>query len=81
MSPQRQGQGTARPLDYLGVKSCGCAVAWLSAELSRGAIAQEVGKWIRIGYDVQRVTTDEARTRLQMCKHVARPVKQEELSL
>ena len=68
-------------LDYLGVKPCGCAVAWVAAENRPGDIAREVAHWIRDGYDVQRVTTDEARRRLRMCIHVSRPAKQEELAL
>jgi hypothetical protein len=68
-------------LDYLGVKPCGCAVAWQSAENKRPHIAKEIAHWIMLGYDVQRVTTDEARVRLKMCVHVPRPMKQEELAL
>ncbi len=68
-------------LDYIGILPCGCVVAWCSAENKPASIAKDVGDWIRHGYDVQRVTTDEARQRLRGCIHKARPAKQQELAL
>lgn len=68
-------------LDYLGVKPCGCAVAWISGDNIKRDTAREVAKWIRLDYDVQRVTTDDARTRLRQCVHGPRPMTQEGLGL
>lgn len=70
-----------KPLDYLGVKPCGCAVAWCSGDQKPRDVAQSVGQMIRDGMDVVRVTTEESRRRLGVCTHVERPVKQEELAL
>ena len=59
-------------LDYLGVKKCGCAVSWVSAEVSPEHLADSVAQMIRDGLDVQRVTTEEARVRLKICYHDGR---------
>lgn len=67
-------------LDYVGVRSCGCVVSWLSAtHMKRPEIAKEVAHWIREGLEVQRMTTDESRKRLVDCPHRTRPSKQEVL--
>lgn len=57
-------------LDYIGVKACGCVVAWASCENRSGDLAKTVGAWIRDGLSVERCTTEEARRRVHRCKCV-----------
>jgi len=71
------------PLDYLAVASCGCIKGWCSAKMPRSDIARFVADVVKSGEDLQRVTTEESRTRPWYCaKHKAdRTAKQEEMAL
>lgn len=73
-------------LDYLAVAPCGCIRGWMSADLVKMDPkhgAKVVGDWIRAGDDIQRVTTEESRTRPWHCAtHKAdATAKQETLAL
>ena len=54
--------------DYVGVRPCGCTVAWIAGDSPPEVLAKTVGGWIRRRLIVERCTTDEARTRLKRCK-------------
>lgn len=73
----------SEPLDYLAVAPCGCIVGWCSASNPRSDIANFVGDMIRRGQDIERVTTDESRTRPWHCATHKQDAatKQEELVL
>lgn len=60
-------------LDYLAVAPCGCVRGWMSAKVPKldpNHAAKDIAEWVRSGYDVQRVTTEESRARPWHCpKH------------
>ena len=63
-------------LDYVTVcAGCGRVTAWRSAELPAREIAKDVAKWIRRGYDVQRMTLDDARDSFGRCRCNEPPVE------
>jgi hypothetical protein len=51
---------------YLAVKPCGCNVAMV-VDTSDRETARCVGRWIREGLAIERVTHDEARERFGRC--------------
>lgn len=55
---------------YIGRKKCGCVVAArVDADYRGGeAVAADVADFIKSGYTVERVTTEEARTLLHRCR-------------
>jgi hypothetical protein len=58
-----------KPDCYVGIKPCGCKVAWVS---NKPEYAKETGKtlseWIRTGYRIEHAVTDEIRDQLSKCK-------------
>ena len=60
--------GTDR-LDYIGVKSCGCMVAWCASDIPARELANILAKWVRGGLSIERCTTDESRKRICRCNH------------
>jgi hypothetical protein len=61
---------TPKPLDYLAVASCGCIRGWCAAERAQD-LAGDLAAWIRASYSLERVTTDEARSRQWSCDGTA----------
>lgn len=54
---------------YIGIKPCGCMVAWVYDDPKYlKDTAETLADFIRSGYSVERVTTDEVRNRLGKCK-------------
>jgi hypothetical protein len=70
-------------LDYVAQKDCGCVVAWCSSNIPRRDLAKETGDWLRRGFSVVRMTTEESRKTLKECKcgvpEIPKPPKQEVL--
>ena len=59
-----------RRLDcYVGIKPCGCMVAWVYDDPKHPKdVANSVSDFIRSGYFVERANTDEVRHKLGKCK-------------
>jgi hypothetical protein len=58
-----------KPDCYIGIKPCGCKVAWASSapEFTQEA-ADTISGWIRAGYRIEPAVTDEVRDQLGRCK-------------
>ena len=65
---------------YIGIKSCGCCIAaTVDDSEHREDVASDLHEYIKAGYHVDRVKIEDARIRLQMCKH-GKPTEQELLT-
>jgi len=53
---------------YIGRKSCGCVVAACCDQGDENT-ASDVADFIKSGYTIERIKTDEARVMLTSCKH------------
>lgn len=54
---------------YVGIKPCGCMVAWVRDEQGyENATAKVVIDFIKSGYRVERAISDEVRLKLCRCK-------------
>lgn len=71
------------PLDYVGVRPCGCLVIWACGRVTdqrgRDELAKDVAKIIKRGMELKRVTTAEAKAMTMGCQ-LCKPVKQGELA-
>lgn len=65
-------------LDYVGRLPCGCYVVWISHKLGAKSIAKEVATCIRKGLSVERMSTEDARKKVNACIHRE---KQKELAI
>lgn len=55
---------------YIGIKPCGCCVAATVDDPEHKAdVASDVQEFIESGFHVERVKIEDARIRLQQCKH------------
>ena len=64
---------------YVGIKSCGCAVAAIvDTPEDRKHTAKEVAKWMREGLVIERRSVEWARANLTPCKHEKRPPAMQE---
>lgn len=59
-------------LDYVGRRKCGCVVAWISCTVPQKDLSKEVSCWLRKGLSVERMSVDDVRTNLKLCKCVER---------
>lgn len=66
---------------YVALKpGCGCAIACVVPRLaSLPRLAKQVGRWMRRGYEIQRVRVIEARGMLERCPHSSHRGKQADL--
>ena len=64
------GAASVRRLDcYVGIKPCGCMVAWVhDTPEHQKDVAESVADFIKSGYSVERANTDEVRHKLGRCK-------------
>lgn len=70
-TPPGSLQRMSRPPDcYVGRLPCGCLVAWVHDNGQHPKeVAESVSEFIRNGYAVERVNTDDVRSQLGPCKH------------
>lgn len=58
------------PMAYVGRAACGCVVAvTVDDPIFTRQTAKEVGKWIRSGLNVERMTVEAARPLITRCPH------------
>ncbi len=64
------GETVTEPMAYMGRKPCDCVVA-LTVDLPelKKDVAKEIGKWIRDGLTVERVSLEVARESFVICPH------------
>lgn len=54
---------------YVGIKPCGCMVAWVYDEKKYPQdVAESVARFIREGYRIESANTDDIRSKLGRCK-------------
>jgi hypothetical protein len=54
---------------YVGIKPCGCMVAWVYDDpMYPQDVAKSIDEFRRSGYSVERANTDEVRHKLKKCK-------------
>jgi hypothetical protein len=64
---------------YMGRRSCGCVVAITVDDPEyKKDTAKEIGKWIRQGLAIERVSIETARQSFTTCPH-HKPAKQKRL--
>lgn len=70
-SPTASGaaHGSGRPDCYVGIKSCGCIVAWVhDRPKHQKDTAKSVAQFIKDGYRVEPAITDDIRSKLGPCR-------------
>ncbi len=73
---QAESPNQARPSEpvrrldcYVGIKPCGCMVAWVYDDPKYPKdVAKSVADFIKRGYSVERANTDDVRHKLSKCK-------------
>ena len=66
-------------LDYVGRKPCGCYVVWLSHKLPAKVLAKDIAWCVRSGLSVERMSTEDARRKVNACTHEKAKDKQRSL--
>lgn len=68
-APFAAADGYAAADCYVGVKPCGCMVAWVfDGPKYPKDVAKSVADFIKSGYRVERANTDSVRRKLGRCK-------------
>ena len=58
------------PMVYIARKSCGCIVAaQVDTPGHSRAVAKELGRWVRDGFTVERVSVATVRVSIARCPH------------